>query len=70
MFLCKNLQLKTQLSARGNPWRYEVLLEKACQLGSNWNNGSNAGLFYFNLNNDSSNTNSNIGSHLCYVCDC
>ena len=30
-------------------------------VGGNWNNGSNAGLWYFNGNNDSSNSNSNIG---------
>jgi len=29
--------------------------------GGNWNNGSNAGLFNWNLNNSSSNTNLNIG---------
>lgn len=31
-------------------------------VGGNWNNGSNAGLFYFNANNTSSNTSSNIGA--------
>jgi hypothetical protein len=30
-------------------------------LGGNWNNGTNAGLSYWNLNNASSNTNINIG---------
>lgn len=29
--------------------------------GGNWNNGSNAGLFALNLNNERSNSNSNIG---------
>lgn len=29
--------------------------------GGNWNNGTNAGLFYLNGNNDRSNTNANIG---------
>jgi len=29
--------------------------------GGNWNNGSNAGVFNLNLNNDRSNANSNIG---------
>jgi hypothetical protein len=29
--------------------------------GGNWNNGSNAGVFYLNLNNPRSNSNSNIG---------
>ena len=32
------------------------------QFGGNWNNGANAGVFYWNLNNTSSNTNVNIGS--------
>lgn len=31
-------------------------------VGGNWDNGSNAGLFYFNGNNSSSNSNSNIGA--------
>jgi hypothetical protein len=30
----------------------------------NANNGTNAGTFYVNANNDSSNANRNIGSHL------
>ncbi len=29
--------------------------------GGNWNNGSNAGVLYLNLNNAPSNTNTNIG---------
>jgi len=29
--------------------------------GGNWNNGSNAGAFYLNLNNTPTNTNTNIG---------
>ena len=29
--------------------------------GGNWNNGTNAGVFYLNGNNDRSNTNANIG---------
>lgn len=32
--------------------------------GGNANNGSNAGTFYWNLNNDSSNRNRNIGTHV------
>lgn len=31
-------------------------------VGGNWNNGLKAGLFYWNLNNSSSNANTNIGS--------
>lgn len=33
--------------------------------GSNANNGVNAGLTYVNSNNTPSNSNTNIGSHLC-----
>jgi hypothetical protein len=33
-------------------------------VGGNWNNGSNAGLFYWNLNNASSNANVNYGGRL------
>lgn len=29
--------------------------------GGNWNNGANAGVFYLNLNNTRTNSNSNIG---------
>jgi len=31
------------------------------RFGGNWNNGSNAGLSYWNLNNSSGDTNLNIG---------
>jgi hypothetical protein len=31
-------------------------------VGGNWDNGSNAGLFYFNGDNGSSGSNSNIGA--------
>lgn len=34
------------------------------KLGSNWNNGSNAGSFNWNVNNTSSNRNRNISGHL------
>ncbi len=30
-------------------------------VGGNWNNALNAGPWYFNANNDATNTNSNIG---------
>lgn len=30
--------------------------------GGNWNNGANAGVFYLNLNNARSNSNTNIGA--------
>jgi hypothetical protein len=32
--------------------------------GGNWNNGSNAGLWYWNGNNGSSNSNGNIGGRI------
>ncbi len=38
---------------------------RAVNRGGNWNNGANAGLFYANLNNAPSNTNSNIGFRCC-----
>ena len=37
------------------------------QLGSNWNNSTNSGSFYWNLNNSSGNSNRNQGSHLAYA---
>ena len=33
-----------------------------CITGANWNNGSNAGPFYLNVNNAVSNSNSNISA--------
>ena len=40
---------------------------RSCGLlfGGNANNGANAGFAYANSNNAPSNTNANIGSHLC-----
>lgn len=40
---------------------------RVAQVGGNLNNGSKAGLSYFNVNNDSSNDNSNIGAQLSIV---
>ena len=37
---------------------------RVLRVGGNWNNGGNAGLFYFNANNSSSDTNSNVGARL------
>jgi len=37
---------------------------RVTQLGSNWNNSLNTGTFYWNVNNNSSNRNRNISSHL------
>jgi hypothetical protein len=39
-------------------------MKKVTKLGAKWNNSSNAGTFYWNLNNASSNRNRNISSHL------
>ena len=40
------------------------MLASLLLLGGNWNNGTNAGAFYFNCNNAFSNSNLNYGSHL------
>lgn len=37
---------------------------RVLHVGGNWNNGGNAGLFYFNANSSSSDTNSNVGARL------
>lgn len=37
---------------------------RVLHVGGNWNNGGNAGLFCFNANNSSSDTNSNVGARL------
>lgn len=37
--------------------------QRFTHFGGNADNGSNAGAFYWNLNNDSSNRNRNIGAH-------
>ena len=39
-------------------------IKSVTKLGSNWNNGSNAGSFNWNVNNTSSNRNRNISGHL------
>lgn len=39
-------------------------IKPVTKLGSNWNNGSNAGSFYWNVNNTSSNRNRNISGQL------
>lgn len=45
--------------------RHEKALKvTVTKLGSNWNNGSNAGSFYWNVNNASSNRNRNISGQL------
>jgi len=40
---------------------------RVLNVGGNWNNAGNAGLFYFNANNTATNTNTNIGCRL-FVC--
>ena len=37
---------------------------RVLHVGGNWNSGGYAGLFYFNANNSSSDTNSNVGARL------
>ena len=37
---------------------------RVLHVGGYWNYGGNAGLFYFNANNSSSDTNSNVGARL------
>lgn len=39
-------------------------MKKVTKLGSNWNNSANAGTFYWNLNNATSNRNRNISRQL------
>lgn len=41
-----------------------VFFKRVTKLGSNVNNGTKAGIFYLNLNNDSTNLNQNISSQL------
>ena len=36
------------------------------KFGSNWNNTSNAGTFHLNVNNATSNSNTNITAHLLF----
>ena len=40
------------------------LLRLTTLISGNWNNGANTGTFNWNLNNDTSNVNRNIGTHL------
>ena len=37
--------------------------KSVAKFGGNWNNGSLVGPFYLNVNNASSNSNTNIGAH-------
>lgn len=46
---------------------YKGWLAKGLHVGGNWTNGSNAGFFIWNANNDPSNTNSNIGARLFFL---
>lgn len=36
-------------------------------VGGNYNDNANYGLFYFNANNDASNTNANLGSRVLFI---
>lgn len=44
-----------------------LLCKRVVHVGSNANNSAKVGVFYVNANNDSSNANSNIGTHLCLL---
>lgn len=44
---------------------FKVGRSRGVLFSGNANNGANAGLAYANSNNTPSNTNANIGSHLC-----
>jgi len=44
------------------------MISYVVHVSSNTNNGANAGTFYVNANNDSSNRNRNIGAHLVGSC--
>lgn len=46
--------------------KYKVGHSRGVLFSGNANNGANAGLAYANSNNTPSNTNANIGSHLCF----
>ena len=39
---------------------------RVLHVGGNWNNGGDAGLFYFDASNTSSNTNSSVGARLLF----
>ena len=41
-----------------------LYFQQVAKLSGNANNGANAGMFYWNLNNDSGNLNQNIGSQI------
>lgn len=43
---------------------YSTSASQVVNVGSNANNGANAGSFYLNSNNDASNANRNIGTRL------
>jgi hypothetical protein len=58
----RRLDKKRSITIKGRGLITRVLI-----LGGNWNNGSNAGLWCANGNNDSSNVNSNIGSRLAKI---
>ena len=51
-------------SAYYSDYYYRQPGQRVALLGGNWNNGSNAGLSYWNLNNSAANVNVNIGARL------
>ena len=44
-----------------------VNASRLAHTSGNYSNGANAGTFYLNVNNSTSNTNANIGSHLTFL---
>lgn len=51
---------------KGAPCNHHLFIDNGQWLsnGGNWGHGANAGLFYLNVNNAASNSNSNIGGRL------
>ena len=68
MDLLPNLYLLLQIFKK--IYYIEILiLYRVCNMGGNSNNGSKCGMFYFNLNNDASNSNDNNGFRLAKAID-
>ena len=59
-YLSEYCCLQTRLNTRA---KIETM-KKVTKLGSKWNNSANAGTFYWNLNNATSNRNRNISRQL------
>ena len=64
---CGVALLLTSNSKEYNKMKQQVGRPRGVLFSGNANNGANAGFVYANSNNTPSNTNANIGSHLCLV---